>query len=206
MELFLALFAALFSVVNPLGAMPVFLSMTAEELPRDRNQIAFKTSIFFIIILVVAFLIGQYILSFFGISIEAIRISGGLIILSSGYSLLNGNFAKSRTISKKVREEAVDKANIAFSPLAMPLLSGPGSIALLIGLKSEQEIIIHNIMTVSVIALIGFLTFLLFRFSQKLVDLLGQSGMNSVSRIMGFIVMSIGIQYLITALVIVFKL
>ncbi|NNC94603.1 MAG: MarC family NAAT transporter [Chitinophagales bacterium] len=200
MELSLSLFAALFSVVNPFGAMPVFLSMTLHQEKHERNLIAMRTSIYFAMILIVAYAVGQYILSFFGISIEAIRIAGGIIILTSGFALLNGKFAQSRAIDKKVQAEAIDKDDISFTPLAMPLLSGPGSIALLIGLKNEQDLIWHNLITIAVIVLIGLISFLILKFSPNMMRLLGQSGMRSISRIMGFIVMSIGIQYLITAI------
>jgi small neutral amino acid transporter SnatA (MarC family) len=80
----------------------------------------------------ISFFVGQYVLSFFGITITALRIAGGIIIASSGFSLLNGNFSKNKGINKKVQKEVEARQHIALTPLAMPMLAGPGSISLLI--------------------------------------------------------------------------
>lgn len=195
--LFFSAFAALFSVVNPLGAMPIFISMTAGESDAYRNNTAKRAGIYFVIILVISFLVGSYILDFFGISISAMRIAGGLIILSSGYALLSGNHAKNRAVDKQVHNEAVEKDDISLTPIAMPVLAGPGSISLLIGYASENHDVMHYATIISVIVMVGLATFLILRISPMLVDKLGAAGMNSLSRIIGFIVMSVGIQFII---------
>src|SRR5690554_6723070 len=130
--LFFTLLASLFSVVNPIGAMPVFLSLTAGDSPDERNRIARNASVYLSIILIVSFVVGSYILSFFGISVDAMRIAGGLVILLSGFDLLRGNHAKGRNIDKEVKLEASVKDDISLTPMAIPLLAGPGSISLLI--------------------------------------------------------------------------
>lgn len=177
--------------------MPVFISMTAGEPDAYRNNTAKKASIYFAIILIVSFLVGSYILTFFGISISAMRIAGGLIILSSGYALLSGDHAKSRAVDKKVQTEAIDKDDISLTPIAMPLLAGPGSISLLVGYAKQENDTIHYLTIISVIVIVGLSVYAILRLAPLLVDKLGAAGINALSRIMGFIVMCVGIQFII---------
>ncbi len=198
MAYFLSVFASLFSVVDPLGAMPVFLSLTQGYERKEIINIAFRTSLYFVIILLIFFFTGTYILGFFHISIDSMRIAGGIIIFISGYSLLRGEFAKSRTIDKKVRQEAREKEDISLTPLAIPLLAGPGSISLLIGLYYAANEVYQFIIIPSTIVLLGLVTFFILVVSPRLFKLIGVAGLNSISRIIGFLVMCIGIQYVIT--------
>lgn len=201
MTLFVAILASLVSVVNPLGAVPVFLAMTPDYSSKERNKTALMTSLYFVMILMSFFLAGTLILSFFGISLNAMRIAGGLVILSSGYALLSGKFAESRAITEKVREEAKEKEDISFAPMAMPMLSGPGSISLLIGMFAEYADWESRAIIGSVILTAGLLIYFILRLSPYLFHLLGVAGLKAISRIMGFIVMAIGIQYIIFGVV-----
>ena len=149
MELFIYLFAALFSVLNPIGTVPIFVALTEDYTSVERAKVSLITSINVLIILLISFFIGQYVLSFFGITITALRIAGGIIITSSGFGLLNGNFSKNKGINKKVQKEVQNRNHIALTPLAMPMLAGPGSISLLIAYYQEHnttsEIIISTV-------------------------------------------------------------
>ncbi len=205
LTLFVTAFTALFSVVNPLGAMPIFLSLTEGEDDAERKNTATRASIYFVIILIVSFFIGHYILLFFGISIDALRIAGGLIILSSGYGLLSDNFAKSRSIDKKVHSEAKDSDDSSLTPIAIPLLAGPGSMSMLIGWFGEQQDNFSYVVISAVIISVGLVTFLILRMSPKLVKVLGVAGMKSVARIIGFITMAVGVQFIINGVVSVVK-
>ncbi len=198
--LFLSTFAGLFSVLNPLGAMPLFLSLTAGETSTSRRLIARKASIYMVIILLVAFFVGQYILNFFGISVDAMRIAGGMIIIGSGFALLQGQHGKNRTISKEVHNEAIEKDDISLTPLAIPLLSGPGSISLLIGYFSRVTVWWDYLVIAGMVVVCGMLTYLILVVAPRLVSYLGPSGINSLSRIMGFIVLSIGVQFIINGI------
>lgn len=201
LELSFAVLASLFSLVNPLGAIPVFLAMTPHYTKEERTQTALHTSLYFTLILLAFFFGGALILSFFGISLNAMRIAGGLVILASGFSLLNGKFAEGRTIDKKVKEEALMKDDISFSPMAMPLLSGPGSISYLIGVQAEQTDWAAQLSIAGVVLLTGVLVYGILRYSPYLQRMMGVAGLNALSRIMGFIVMAIGIQNVITGVV-----
>ncbi len=201
LELFIAVLASLFSVVNPIGAVPVFLGMTSGYSKPMLHKTVLQTSIYFAAILMVFFFAGTLILSFFGISINAMRIAGGLVILSSGYSLLNSKFEDTRAISPEVTEEALHKQDISFSPLAMPLLSGPGSISLLISLSAEHQDWAPKLVIAGVIAVMGLIVFLILRSAPYFNRVLGIAGMRALSRIMGFIVMAIAVQYIIGGVV-----
>ena len=199
MELFIYLFFALFSVLNPIGTIPIFVGLTQDYSPKDRARVSLKTSINVCVILLISFFVGQYVLEFFGITITALRIAGGIIIASSGFSLLNGQFNKNKGINKKVEEEIQNRNDIALTPLAMPMLAGPGSISLLIAYYQEHqapdEIIISSIAIVVVAASIYFV----LRSAHYLANFLGSSGIVAISRIIGFLTIAIGIQYIISA-------
>ena len=200
LSLFLATLGSLFSVVNPFGAVPMYLTLTTEYTPHERSATARRTALYFMCILVAFFFAGTLILDFFGISLNSLRIAGGLIIVNSGYGLLNSKFEE-RRIDKKMKEEAQDKEDISFTPMAMPLLSGPGSISLLIGLYAAQETWDRRVLIVAVIMTMAVLVFVTLRFAPLLFRLLGRAGLAALSRIMGFLVMGIGIQMLIYGLI-----
>ncbi len=201
MEFFITILASLFTVVNPLGAVPVWLALTPDYSRVERNKAALMTGIYFFLILMSFFLAGTFILEFFGISLHAMRIAGGLIILSSGYALLNGKFAESRAMNKKVRKEALEKTDITFSPMAMPMLSGPGSISLLISMYAEHVEWDSRILIAVAIFTTAILVLAILRSAPYLFKLLGVGGIKALSRIMGFLVMAIGIEYIIAGIV-----
>lgn len=199
-SLFITFLAALFSVVNPFGAVPVFLALTPDYTPAERNATSLYTSIYFVLILLAFFFAGSYILSFFGLNVNAMRISGGIIIVSSGFALLNGKFAESRAINDNVKKEAIKKEDISFAPMAMPMLSGPGSISLLIASYAEYPVWADKLVIAGVIIATGVIVYLILRVSPLIFKILGHGGLKAIARIMGFIVMSIGIQYTVTGI------
>lgn len=197
----LTLFGALISVVNPLGAMPVFLALIQDSAKHERRKIVLKTGVFLVVILVVSYLGGSAVIKVFGISLPAMKVAGGLIIFNSGWALMHGKFAKNRSITKKVKAEALEKDNISLTPLAMPMLAGPGSISLLISWYTES----HNTAQISyvlgAIMLTGLAAISLLLVAPSILKFLGESGFKSLSRLLGFIVMSIGAEYVIGSIV-----
>lgn len=201
MELFIYIFAALFSVINPIGTVPIFVGLTLDDDKKERSRISLWTAINVFLILIISFFIGQYVLDFFGISIDALRIGGGLIIVSSGFSLLSGKFSKKRGINKKVESDVQKRNDIALTPLAIPMLAGPGSISLLIAFYQDHQKT-HEIIIASLAILTVALTiFLILKSAHYLAKILGASGIVAISRIVGFIVIAIGIQYIVSAVV-----
>jgi MarC family membrane protein len=200
-DLFIYLFAALFSVLNPIGTVPIFVGLTQDDDKRERSRISLWTAINVFLILIISYFIGQYMLTFFGISIDALRIAGGLIILNSGFSLLSGQFSRERGINKKVESEIQQRNDIALTPLAMPMLAGPGSISLLITSYQENHEPIHIVMASLAILAVSFVIFIILRSAHYLAKILGGSGIVAISRIVGFIVIAIGIQYIVSSVV-----
>jgi MarC family membrane protein len=205
MELFALIFAALFSVINPLGAVPIFVGLTQDDTLKERQRISFWTAINVFIILVIAFFIGQYVLAFFGISIDALRIAGGFIIVNSGFSLLNRRFSKGRGVNKEVEADAQKRNDVALTPLAIPMLAGPGSISLLIAMYQDYREIWQQVVAVSAMAAVALSIFIIMRSAHYLSRILGASGIVAISRIIGFIIIAIGIQYIISSVVNVLK-
>lgn len=197
MSILLATFTALFSVVNPLGSMPLFVAMTQNSGKNHRNSQALRASIYMAAILITFFLAGTFILDFFGITLDGLRIAGGLIIMKSGLDLLSSKIGRSRGVNKEVQEEAIDREDISFSPLAMPMLAGPGSIALLIGQATELEFNLYNYgMIITAIILVCGVTYGILRAAPALVEKMGKSGISALSRMIGFIVLAIGVQFI----------
>ena len=205
MELFTYLFAALFSVINPIGTVPIFVGLTMDDDKKERSRISLWTAINVFIILIISFFLGQYVLTFFGISIDALRIAGGMIIVGSGFSLLSGKFKKTRGIGKKVENEIQKRNDIALTPLAMPMLAGPGSISLLIAFYQEHHDTEAIIFSCAAILAVALVIFIILRSAHYLAKILGGSGIVAISRIVGFIVIAIGIQYIVTAVVSIIK-
>ncbi|WP_210466116.1 MarC family protein [Rufibacter roseolus] len=204
MEILLATFSALFSVVNPFGAMPVFLTLTHDDSPARRNQQAFRACLYMIMILTVFFLAGQAVLDFFGLRIHDLRIAGGIMIMRAGLDLLNPK-EDSKKISKDVVAEGVEKEDISFTPLAMPLLSGPGSIAVVISLFTKSLTYFDMVLTVLGIILLGAVSYTILLFSPRLMIFMGKAGLAALTKIMGFIVLSLGVSFIVTALLALFK-
>lgn len=205
MDLFIYLFAALFSVLNPIGTVPIFVGLTQDDSQKERSRISLWTAINVFIILIVSYFIGQYVLTFFGISIDALRIAGGIVIVNSGFSLLSGKFNKKRGINKKIENEAQQRNDIALTPLAIPMLAGPGSISLLIAFYQEHHQMEEIIISTLAIAAIAIAIFVILKSAHYLARILGASGIVAISRIVGFIVISIGIQYIVSSIVNIVK-
>ncbi len=206
MDLFIFTFGALFSVMNPVGSVPIFLSLTQNDSKRSKNKTALWTSINVFIILIISFFAGKYILNFFGISIDVLRIAGGLVICMSAYGLLMGASGKQRGVSKKVTDDAQHRSDIALTPLAIPMMAGPGAMSLLIAMYQDYPGYLDKIIIISAILVSCIVIFAVLRSSNYISRLLGASGIVAISRIVGFLVMAIGIQYIINSLVIIFKI
>jgi multiple antibiotic resistance protein len=197
MELFLYAFAALFSIINPLGTVPIFVGLTQEEDLTERKKTALLTAINVLVILMISLFLGKYLLQLFGISLNSLRIAGGVIIVSSGFALLTGSFAKHKGMkNKRVQKDLSLRERFSLTPLAIPMLAGPGSISLLITFQQEYGWTQDVLYILAAVILVCLTTFLILRSSYLIVKTLGASGINAISRIIGFIVIAIGIEYI----------
>ncbi len=180
--------------------MPVFVALTQGYSPQLRNEQALKACLYMTGILIVFFFAGNFILNFFNLRIEDIRIAGGLLIIKSGLALLNTDAHKGKPLSKKVKQEGIEKQDISFTPLAMPLLSGPGAIAVCIGFFGKSQVAIEFVTVIASIISVSAISYLILRSSTRLTQFLGKGGMAAMTRMMGFITLSIGVSFILNGL------
>src|SRR6201987_781545 len=130
-----ATFLALFPIVNPFGGIPLFFSITSGFTPKDRYNAALKTGIYVFAILVTFMFFGRFVLNFFGISLPVLQIAGGLIVANTAWGMVTGG----TRITAAESDEAETKEDISLTPMAMPILSGPGSIGVVMGLAAHVD-------------------------------------------------------------------
>ncbi|GAB5418423.1 MAG: MarC family NAAT transporter [Crocinitomicaceae bacterium] len=201
MELMFVTFAALISVINPLGTLPIFIGLTKDKESRELNEIAVRTVINVLVIMLITFYGGEYILAFFGIGLTSLKLTGGLVIASSGFALLSGNFSRHKGMKRREKEDARKRSEISMTPLAIPMLSGPGSMSLLITYKEAYAGFSDQMIILGAIVLTCTITLLIMLSGRVIVKSLGASGINALSRIIGFIVISIGIEYVVSTII-----
>lgn len=197
--LLFASFTSLFSVVNPLAAMPLFLSLTDRFSDAERNQTAKKATLYMFGVLITFLLIGTFILSFFGISLSGIRVAGGLIIMRAAYSMLNPE-TSGRKLTDEDEAAAMEKEDISFSPLALPLLSGPGSIAVVIGFATQAEGMMDYVVNALSIVLVVLVSYGVLRLAPISAKYIGPAGLNVLTRLMGFIALAISVQFILSGI------
>ena len=201
---FLTILIGLFSLINPLSALPIYISLTQDYTEESKLKTLKKTCLYIIVICFVAYFLGVYLLHFFGITIPALRLAGGLIIFRSGWQLLNLKHKKELN-GNKLKEESDKKEDISFSPLAMPLLAGPGSMSFLITLYSNRHedieiALLQDAVAISAIILVALSIYFIFKYAPRLMRNTGKAGLNSLSKVMGFIVVGIGVQMIISSI------
>lgn len=195
----------LLPIANPFSTAPVFLSVTKDLDTEDRYRLLKLTCIYMFAILTVFLLAGALILSFFGISVPALRIAGGLIILVLGSRML---FPKPDQKGGEKRVSTYEEAQgLAFTPLAMPMLSGPGSIAVIISMAaeiSERQSLVERISGYTVVGIGILITVIIcwavLRSSVRIMRVLGHTGIDAMTRIMGFILICIGVEFMISGI------
>ncbi|MBI3477684.1 MAG: NAAT family transporter [Acidobacteria bacterium] len=185
-----ATFLALFPIVNPPGGIPMFFTLTGEFTREERNRTALRTAFYVTAILVTFMLVGRFVLSFFGISLPVLKIAGGLIVANTAWGMVT---ATSRMTTEE-SSEALTKQDISLTPMAMPMLSGPGSIGVVMGLAAHANGFLAYMGMVIGIVLVGLSVLMFLRLGGPLVKRLGPTGMGAITRIFGFLILSIAVQ------------
>jgi len=193
-----ATFAALLPIANPFSTAPVFVAVTRGFGEVRRNQQARLATIYMSSVLLGALFAGALILEFFGITVPVMRIAGGLIISRIGFGMVNPQPEKQ--MSDENRAEAKEMEDIAFTPIAMPLLSGPGSIAVTISMATTVERTVDYMAIAIGILLVAIFCWLVLRSSAYIVEKISSTGMDVLTRLMGFILVCIGIQFVVTGI------
>jgi multiple antibiotic resistance protein len=199
----LLIVSALFPLVNPIGGSPVFLLLTQEYTTKERKLLARRVAINSFILLIVSFVVGTHILSFFGISLPVVQVGGGLIVVSTGWGMLTrsdpGAGGDRSQMHQKVDPDQLFQK--AFYPLTLPLTVGPGSISIAITLgANEPRHLGANVLAILsatiASALIALSVYLCYGYADRLAAAVGPSGMNVILRLSAFLLMCIGVQIL----------
>ncbi len=193
--IFFQFFIGLFAAVNPLGIMPIFVSLTAHQEPIERNRTAFTASVAVACILVISLLAGQLLLDIFSISLDSFRVAGGMLLVSIAFTMMSGKLGEDKQ-NKQEQSESVSREQIGVVPLAMPLLAGPGAISSTIVYASRYPDSIDTIGLIISIFIFSFGLWGLLRIAPTIVRFLGQTGINVITRIMGLILGALGIEFI----------
>ena len=180
-----------FTLTNPLGTMPVFLTMTQGMTEKERRFIVTRATLTAFIIIMVFTFAGQFLFKFFGISTNGFRIAGGFIIFKIGYDMLQARYTPMKLKDEEIKTYAND---ISITPLGIPMLCGPGAIANAIVLMQDAQTVELKGVLIGSIAFIYLLTYFILRASTRLVDVLGETGNNVMMRLMGLILMVIAVE------------
>lgn len=186
----IATFLALFPIVDPFGGIPIFFSVTSSWESRDRHWTAIKAGIWVFVILVTFLFFGRFVLYFFGISLPVLKIAGGLIVANTAWGMVTSH----ARITPEESHEAHGKEDISLTPLAMPLLSGPGAIGVVMALAAHVDNVAAYIGMVIGIAGIALSVVLFLCMGGPLVRRLGPSAVGAINKIFGFLILAIAVQ------------
>ena len=190
-------FVALFPIANPIGAAPVFYSLTIADTDRYRLQQARMTALNVIWLLATFFLVGKFILIFFGISLGVLRVAGGLLVGHTAWEMVTAR----QRLNATEHQDAQDKEDISFTPMAIPLISGPGAIGVVIGLSERVTQVVDDVGCLVGIGLLGTVLYLCLALGETLTKRFGSSGLGALNRVLGFFILSIAVQFVADGLI-----
>ena len=197
---FTNLLIGLLAILNPLGAIPIFLGVTEGRSESERKRTAVVTGVSVATILVVAYFAGEAILKLFGIDIASFRIAGGILILIMGFGMIAGA-SHGKTSDDG---EAKPQGAVGVVPMALPVLAGPGAISATIVYASKHDTLSSGIISAAVILVSAIAVAALLRAAPKIAEKLGPAGMGVVSRVMGLILAAMGIKFITLGLATLF--
>lgn len=189
-------FMAFFAIMNPISNLPAYMALVADDSQKISRKIAFRSLLIAFVVVTVFIFSGDFIFKVFGITIVSFRIAGGMLVAVIGYHMINGNHSPSY---KGMEQQAVnsDPMSIAISPLAMPLFAGPGTITTALSLANGG--LQNQLITVVAFALLCVITYLLLRSAKQIAGFLGENLMKIITKMMGLLLFSIGIQMIIVS-------
>jgi len=193
--------AALFPIANPIGAVPLFYSLTATDSRSDRRKQARKTAINVVLILSVFLLGGRSILEFFGISLNVLRIAGGLLVSNAAWEMVTSR----QRLTDSEQRAGTDKEDISFTPMAIPLIAGPGSIGVTIGLATRLTQWSDYLGCLIGIGLFGGLLYVCLVLGESLLSILGRNGLGALNRVLGFFILAIAVQLIADGVISLFQ-
>ncbi|MDX2081964.1 MAG: MarC family protein [Terrimicrobiaceae bacterium] len=186
-------FVAMFPIINPIGHAPMFFGMTAESSSAHRRAMSVKIGIYVFLILTVTLLFGNLLLKFFGVDMDDLRIAGGLLVAHAGWVML-GNQSR---VTPQEHQAASEKEDISLTPMAMPILAGPGAMSLALGLAGYGRAVHDYAGYILGFAAMGLLTWASFRWSENMVRVLNVNAVGALNRILGLFILAIGVHMII---------
>jgi multiple antibiotic resistance protein len=202
-EHFLTIFIALLTIVNPLGAIPLWLALTSNKNDWETNRTLMKAMQYCLVLLILFSVFGRLLMSLFSLTITAIKLAGAVVILITA---INALVSKPKQLSSEAMEKAREEDDISFTPVAMPLLVGPGTIAVMLDYSDEFGFVWgslsalknHAFLLVAIFLTI-VITYVVLRYSKYLVRVLGYGGVNAMARVMAFLLLSVGMQFFLSS-------
>lgn len=194
--LYLHILVSIFSILNPIGIIPVFLTITADESSIEKKMTIRRTVLAVVLILLISAYTGNYILDFFGIDVNSFKIAGGILILLMSIHMLQAKTPPSKT-SMAEHNEAMTKEDVAVVPLAIPLIAGPGAISTVILFASGIHTVIDKTALGIIIMLVSLSIWPILLLSKPIGNYLGTTGLNVATRIMGLILASISVKFML---------
>ena len=192
-------FISLLALINPIGAVPFFLSLTAQQTDIERRRTIRIASVSVFCVMTVTALLGQQIIDFFGISVGSLEVGGGIIMLLMAINMLNAQIGNTRSTPEE-RHEAELKDNIAVVPLAIPLLTGPGSISTVIIYVANAHHWYERAGLVAIGAVLAFLCFVAMRLAEPIANWIGRTGINIATRLMGLMLSALAVEFIVNGL------
>ncbi len=183
-------FVALFPIANPIGSVPVFYSLTANDSSAERRQQASRIAINVVSILIVFLIAGRTVLEFFGISLNVLRIAGGLLVAQAAWQMVTSK----HRLTDAEHQAGKEQEDISFTPMAIPLIAGPGSIGVVIGLATQMTQWSDYLGASIGIVLFGVLLYLCLVLGESLFSILGRNGFGALNRVFGFFILAIAVQ------------
>jgi multiple antibiotic resistance protein len=196
-------FVALFPIVDPIGNIPTFLVLTSENSIKERHHCARKIAQYTVLFLTLFLLIGGGVLRFFGISLEVVRIAGGIVVFHTAWQMMGARPKLTARENKVAVEKSEQHEDISFMPMTIPLLAGPAAIAATLSLSAQAGRTVSVLTVMNFIAvllaifILGAVIYLCFRASSWLLLWLGETGIRAFSRILGFFIMAVGVQLIL---------
>ncbi|MDP5253755.1 MULTISPECIES: YchE family NAAT transporter [unclassified Vibrio] len=199
LAIFMQFFLGLVAAVNPVGIMPIFVSLTGHMSEEEKNKTAVTAHVSVAIILVISLLAGQWLLDMFSISLDSFRVAGGMLLMTIAFSMMSGKLGEDKQ-NKQEKSEYVSREQIGVVPLAMPLMAGPGAISSTIVFGARYPSTLDTFGIIMTIVVFSLCSWLLFRSARLIVRFLGQTGINVITRIMGLILGALGIEFMANGL------
>jgi multiple antibiotic resistance protein len=195
-SLFAGMVVNLFLIVDPIGLMPLFAAITRSDTVARRRRMIRRAILIAFLVLAFFAVVGKYVLGYFSVSIAAVRIAGGILLFAIGLEMLYGRVSRTETTEPE-EAEAAEKEDVSVTPLAIPLLAGPGSIAAVVLFSGTFEGIGGALMVIGALAIVMLLSWLLLSLTEEMLRIFGQIGIRVIARVMGLLLLFVATQFVV---------